>query len=105
MSYLHETELEIWVGIGPADIYESFCNFAKGQTISKANYGFLNSSKKRTKLTILSKEDAKDSEFCSFFGRNEDTINRFRDLLTFKSILFLWSFYSICLHERKQIQS
>ena len=35
------------------------------------------------KLTILSKEDAQDSEFNSFFGRNEDTINRFRDLLTF----------------------
>ena len=26
----------------------------KGQTISKANYDFLNSSKKQTKLTILS---------------------------------------------------
>ena len=43
---------------------------AKGQTISKANYGFLNSSKKRTKLTILSKEDAQDSEFCLFFWKN-----------------------------------
>ena len=39
----------------------------KGQKIWKANYGFLNSPKKRTKLTILSKEDAQDSEFCSFF--------------------------------------
>ena len=77
MSYLHETELEIWTGFGPADIYESFCNFAKGQTISKANYGFLNSSKKRTKLTILNKEDAQDSEFCLFFQRNEDTIAAF----------------------------
>ena len=28
------------------------------QTISKANYGVLNSSKKRTKFTILSKKDA-----------------------------------------------
>ena len=37
MSYLHETELEIWAGFGPANFYESFCNFAKGQTISKAN--------------------------------------------------------------------
>ena len=35
------------------------------------------------KLTILSKEDAQDSEFNSFFERNEDTINRFQDLLTF----------------------
>ena len=26
---------------------------SKGQTISKANYGYLNSSKKRKKLTIL----------------------------------------------------
>ena len=42
---------------------------AKGKIISK-------------KLTILSKEDAQDSEFCSFFGRIEDTINCFRDLLT-----------------------
>ena len=40
----------------------------KGQTISKANYGALNFPKKRTKLTILSREDAQDSEFCSFFG-------------------------------------
>ena len=61
-----------------------FCIFNKGQTISKANYGVLNSSKKRTKLTILSKEDAQDSEFRSFFGRIEDTIICFRDLLTFK---------------------
>ena len=49
----------------------------KGQTISEANYGFLNSSKKRTKLTMLSVENAQDSEFCSFFGRNEDTKNCF----------------------------
>ena len=39
--------------------------------------------KKRTILTILSREDAKDSEFRSFLGRIEDTINCFRDLLTF----------------------
>ena len=55
----------------------------KGQATTKANYGFLNSSKKRTKLTILSKEDAQDSMFRSFFGRTEDTKNYFRDLLTF----------------------
>ena len=39
----------------------------KGQTIPNANFGFLNSSKKRTKLTILSKEDAQDSELRSIF--------------------------------------
>jgi hypothetical protein len=44
----------------------------KGQTISKANYGVLNSPKKRMKLTILSIEDAQDSEFCSFFERIEE---------------------------------
>ena len=32
----------------------------KGQTISKENYGFLNFYKKRTKLTILRKEDAQN---------------------------------------------
>ena len=37
---------------------------AKGQTISKSYYGFLNSPKKR-----MIKEDAKDCEFRSFFGR------------------------------------
>ena len=44
----------------------------KGQ---KSNYGNLNSYKKQTKLTILSREDAQDSEFCSFFGRIEETTN------------------------------
>ena len=36
---------------------------AKGQKISKANYGVLNSPKKQTKPPILSREDAQDSEF------------------------------------------
>ena len=49
----------------------------------KTIQGLLSSPKKRTKLTILSKEDAQDSEFCSFFGRIKDTINCFQDLLTF----------------------
>ena len=49
----------------------------------KANYGFLDSLKKRTKLTILSKEDSQDREFYSFFRGTEDTIDCFRDLLTF----------------------
>ena len=59
----------------------------KGQFISKGRFGFLNSSKKRTKLTILSKEVAQDNEFRSFFGRIEDTINCFRDLLTFSKVV------------------
>ena len=42
----------------------------KGQTIPTANFGFLNSSKKRTKLTILSKGDAQDSELRSVFLKN-----------------------------------
>ena len=46
----------------------------KGQTIPKAKYVFLNSPKKRTNLTILNKEEAQDSEFCSFFGRIEEII-------------------------------
>ena len=37
---------------------------------SQAYYGVLNSSKKRTKLTILSREDAQDNELGSFFGRS-----------------------------------
>ena len=56
-----------------------------GQTISKANYGVPNSSKKRTKLTILSRKDAKDSKFRSFFERIEEIIICFRDLVTFIS--------------------
>ena len=35
------------------------------------------------KLTILSTEDAQDSEFYSFFGRIQASIICFRDLLTF----------------------
>ena len=57
----------------------------KGQIISKANYAVLNSSKKRTKLTTLSIYFTEDSEFPSFFGRIEETINCFRDLLTFST--------------------
>ena len=59
---------------------------AKGRTISKANYGAINSPKKRTKLTILTREDAQDSKFRSFFGRIEEAINCFWDLLTFRAI-------------------
>jgi hypothetical protein len=48
--------------------------YPKGETISKANYDLINSSKKRTKFTILSKEDAQDSEFRSLL------LSRFIDL-------------------------
>ena len=54
---------------------------------SRKKYGVLDSSKKRTKLTILSTEGAQDSEFRSFFGRIEDTIICFRDCLTFSLVL------------------
>ena len=37
----------------------------------------------RNSLLILSKEEAQDSEFRSFLGRIEDTINCFCDLLNF----------------------
>ena len=56
----------------------------KGQTISKTNYDVLNSSKKRMKLAILSRKDAQDSEICLFIGRFAETINCFRDLLTYR---------------------
>ena len=49
---------------------------------------------KRLKLNILSREDAQDSEFCSFFGRIEDTINCFRDLLTFSCGWFICQLFS-----------
>ena len=35
------------------------------------------------KVTILSKEEAQKNKFRSFLGGIEDTINCFRDLLTF----------------------
>ena len=38
---------------------------------------------KRNSLTMLSGEDAQDSDFRSFHGRIEVAINCFRDLLTF----------------------
>ena len=39
---------------------------------------------KRTKLTSPSNDDSQISELYSFFGRIEETINFFRDLLNFK---------------------
>ena len=62
----------------------------KGQTISKTNYGVLNSEFFQKPNEAQYSEEKKlrtDSEFRSFFGRIEDTINCFRDLLTF-SIFF-----------------
>ena len=41
--------------------------------------------KEWTKLTILSKDDAQDSEFHLFFGRIQENIHCFRDLWTFNS--------------------
>jgi hypothetical protein len=49
---------------------------------SRKEYGVLDSSKKRTKLTILSTEGAQDSEFRSFFGRIQDAIICLRDLVS-----------------------
>ena len=60
---------------------ENFFNLsANGQTILKANYGVLNSPKN---LNEMSREDAQDSDFRSFFGRIEEALNCFQDLLTF----------------------
>ena len=74
------------ISVDPRRLYDILLGLkalcAKGRTISKVNYDFLNSPKKRTKLTILSKGDAQDSEFRSFFGRIKDTISCFQDLLT-----------------------
>ena len=52
-------------------------NKTKGHTFSRANFGVPNSPKKRMILTILCREDAQSSEFCSFFERIEETINYF----------------------------
>ena len=51
---------------------------------SRKKYGVLDSSKKRSKLSILSTEGAQDSEFCcSFFWKNPGRkilLSRFTDL-------------------------
>ena len=62
----------------------------KGQEISKAIYDVKTSSKKWTKLTILSKKDGQDSVIGSFFGRSLDTVKCFWYLLTFKKFLPNW---------------
>ena len=64
--------------------------FTKGQLISMGLFGVFNSFKKRTKKRKNSTQQYYTSVisqvefFCSFFGRIEDTIVCFRDLLTFK---------------------
>jgi hypothetical protein len=54
-----------------ADFVSGYTYLAKGQKITKAKYGVLKSSKKRTKKKH------------SFFGSIEDTTNCFQDFLTF----------------------
>ena len=55
----------------------------KGQTLLKAM--------NETHCTVLSRKDAQESEFCSFFGRIEDVNNWFWDLLTISTqIYFLY---------------
>ena len=51
--------------------------------------------KKRTKLTILSKEDAQDSELRLFFGRIEDTINCWYIYLLMHFLGFMLEFANI----------
>ena len=65
-------------------VHITSCNkvLLKVQTITKANNGFL-LPKKQTKLAILSKADAQDSEFCWFFERIGNTTNCFQDIMTF----------------------
>ena len=69
-----------------------FFAFAKGQKISKANYGFLDSPKKRTKLTILSKEDPQDSEFCPFFWELFCSSGGFTNILTLRIYEIEWCY-------------
>ena len=57
-----------------------------GIKVSKSGkqfYRLFDSPKKRTKLTILSKEDAQECEFRSLFWENYETTKCFRGLLTF----------------------
>ena len=56
-----------------------------GHRFFQAIYDVKTSSKKWTKLTILSKENGHDSKIRSFFGRSFDTINYFWYLLTVKN--------------------
>ena len=59
----------------------------------------VNPSKKRTKLTILSREDAPDSEFRYLFQKNRgghEMPLRFTDLQLVSSAIFLPLFDNIC---------
>ena len=77
----------------------------KGRTISKASYGVLNSTKKRTLLSILTREDAQDSKFRSFFRRIEEAINFFRDLLTFTALTSSQSLTSFALLQTSLVKT
>ena len=63
-----------------SSIYCSLLRGPKGQSISKTNYGVLNSPEKH---------------FCKFFGRIEDTIICFRDWMTFRYWMIWPDFFSI----------
>ena len=52
-------------------------------------------SQKRTKLIILITEGAQDNDFCSFFGRIEDAIICFQDLLFVNFTLLLLTYFKI----------
>ena len=60
-------------------IQKRFSKVTKGQYISKADYGVVDSPKKQTKRT----QDSILSAFRSFFGRIHDALICFRDLVTF----------------------
>ena len=89
MTRLWKSELKDAINnYGPIVVLDRFriegqkCDI-KGQSISKKRYDVLDSSKKRTKFTILSTEGTQDSEFSSFYWKNEGCNNlllRFTDL-------------------------
>ena len=56
---------------------------SKGQLISKCLFGVFNSPKNERKHFDLRYHS---SNFCSFFGRIEDTKNTFRNYLTFSTV-------------------
>ena len=67
--------------------FEALCPWVqlKVSKSQKKKYGVLDSSKRRTELTILSTEGVQGSEFRSLFGRIQDATICFRDLLTRKT--------------------
>ena len=96
-------------------VFETNLNFRHQLKVSKYQKQFYvlpNFPKKQTKLTILSIFFTQDSEFRSFFGRIEESINCFRDLLTLRWrnswILFVlhvpWVFYLAFVHKANWLQ-